>query len=286
MDTLGEDILLLAIKPDGRFVSTDLGYALAGSELVRLAVRRRVDVVKDRIHVLDPTPTGDPNLDAALGSIVGKPRPPGAKSWVGSPRRRIVEAYRAQMEAAGVIHADRSRGFLGLVTITRWTVLDVARQAEVRARLDAIAFSGGPVDSAQAALGGLVYAVGLHTVLYPGRPGKPMRERLKAVAKKRTTAPVRSAIDGAIRASTDSAVSAAGDAAIQASVDAATAAAIDASVQAATDAAIAASIDAAVNASIDAAVSASIDAAVSASVDAATSHSHSHDGGGGGGHHH
>lgn len=283
MESLGEDILLLAIKPDGRLGTTTLRYALAGSELVRLAARRRVDVVKDRIIVLDPRPTGDPELDLALGGIVAKSRPPRAKAWVQAPRRGIVEAYQGRLQAWGIIRADRRRGPLGLGTVTRWSVLDTSRLADVRYRLDTIAYSAGPVDSAQAALGGLAYAAGLHKVLYPGRDGKAAQERLKAVAKRKdTTAPVRSAVDGAIRASTDSAVFAAGNAAIDASTDAAIQASTNAAINAATDAAIAASIDAAVSASIDAAVSASIDAAVSASVDASASH---HSSGGSVGHH-
>lgn len=289
MEALGEDILLLAIKPDGRVGSTTLRYALAGSELVRLAARRRVDVVKDRIIVLDPRPTGDPELDLALGSIVAKSRPPRAKAWVQAVRRGIVEAYQGRLEVRGIIRADRRRGFLGLGTITRWSVVDTARVADVRYRLDTIAYGAGPVDSAQAALAGLVYAVGLHKVLYPGRDGKAAQERLKAVAKrKENTAPVRSAVDGTIRASTDStnsAVLAAGnaatDAATYAAIQASTAAATDAATNAAIDASIRAATDAAIAASIDAAVSASIDAAVSASVDASAAH-HS---GGSAGHH-
>ncbi|MEY9926159.1 hypothetical protein ABH926_000781 [Catenulispora sp. GP43] len=261
METLGEDLLLLAIKPDGRLGSTSLQYALAGSELVRLASRRRVDVVKDRIVVLDPRPTGDPNLDVALSGIAAKSRPPGAKAWVGAPRRGIIKIYQEQAEARGVVRADRRPGFLGLGTVTRWAVADVGRLADVRSRLDTIAYSAGPVDSAQAALGGLVYAAGLHKVLYPGRAGKAAQDRLKTVARKKgDTAPIRSAVEGAIRASTDSAVHAA--------TDAATAAAIQASVDAATAAAI----------------QASVDAAVSASIDASASHS-GHSSGGGAGHH-
>lgn len=260
METLGEDILLLAIKPDGKLGSASLRYALAGSELVRLAVRRRVDVVKGRIIVVDPTSTGDPNLDLALNSIAAKARPPAAKAWVGAPRRRIVGTYQDQLEARGVLRADRRPGFLGLGTVTRWAVADMGRLAEVRSRLDAVACSAGPVDSAQAALGGLVYAAGLPKVLYPGRTGKAAQDRLKAVAKKRGDADrMRSAVEGSLGASSDSAV----------------AAAVDASVRAAADAAIAASIDAAVSASIDAAISASVDAA-----------SHSGHGDGGGASHH
>jgi hypothetical protein len=43
METLGEDLLLLAVRPDGKLgASTKLRFGLSGSELVRLAAARRV----------------------------------------------------------------------------------------------------------------------------------------------------------------------------------------------------------------------------------------------------
>jgi len=43
-----------------------LQYGLSGSELVRLAALRRVDIEDGRIVVLDKAPTGDALLDGAL----------------------------------------------------------------------------------------------------------------------------------------------------------------------------------------------------------------------------
>jgi hypothetical protein len=43
METLGEDLLLLAVRPDGKLgASAKLRFGLSGSELVRLAAARRV----------------------------------------------------------------------------------------------------------------------------------------------------------------------------------------------------------------------------------------------------
>ena len=221
MEALGEDILLLSVKPDGTIVSADkLRYALAGSELVRLAAMGRVDVAEGRIVVLDAAATGDAELDSALAGLAAARRSPKAKQWVGAPRKRIVEAYQARLAAAGVVRGERRKA-LGIFTVTRWLVLDVPRAAEARARLDAVARSAAPVgsvDSAEAALGGLAHAVGLDAALYPGKGGRQERARLKAIAKRDPVAGlVQSAVDAAVRSATDAAV----HAAIHASVDAA-----------------------------------------------------------------
>jgi hypothetical protein len=45
METLGEDLLLLAVRPNGKLGATaKLRFGLSGSELVRLVAARRVDV--------------------------------------------------------------------------------------------------------------------------------------------------------------------------------------------------------------------------------------------------
>jgi len=266
METLGEDLLLLAVRPNGKLgAAPKLRFGLSGSELVRLAAARRVDIVRGRIVVLDAAPTGDDLLDAALQSMAGGRRQPAAKAWVARSRPGLVDRYLDRLAAAGVIRAER-RQVMGLFPGTRWVVVDTARQAQVRARLDAIASGSvapGSLDSEQAAFAGLAGAIGLSALLYPGFAGAGARRNLKkAATRARSESPAADAVADAA-AATDAAVRAADHAR-----DAAMRAAMNASVQAATDAAVAASIDAATQ------------AAISASADAAAHH-----GGAAGGHH-
>jgi Golgi phosphoprotein 3 GPP34 len=259
METLAEDLLLLAVRPNGKLgAAPKLRFGLSGSELVRLAAARRVDIVRGRIVVLDAAPTGDDLLDAALQSMAGGRRQPTAKAWVARSRPGLVDRYLDRLAAAGVIRAE-GRQVLGLFPATRWVVVDTARQAQVRARLDAIASGSvapGSLDSEQAAFAGLAGAIGLSALIYPGFAGAAARKNLKkAATRERSESPAVGAVADA---------SAAADHAR----DAAMRAAMNASVQAATDAAVAASIDAATQ------------AAISASADAAAHH-----GGAAGGHH-
>jgi len=263
MDELADDLLLLGARPDGTLtISPKLRFGLSGSELVRLAAARRVDIVRGRIAILGTAPTGDALLDEALASMTGGRREPAAKAWVARNRSGLVGRYLARAEAAGIIRAQRRKA-LGFVPMTRWTVIDTARAVQARARLQAVAASTGNVDPAQAALAGLATAIGVTQFVFPGLAGTAARKRLRQAAKR---AP----------AAADAARAAAGAAS-------ASEAAQRAATDAATDAATRAAMDAAVSAATDAAVSAAVDAATQAAVSAATDAAHH--GGAAGGHH-
>jgi len=244
METLGEDLALLSVGRNGRIQQGQrLAIALAGSELVRLAARGKVEVADGRIVVRDTAPAGRPELDLALESLMQAGRPPKARAWVGRPRRGIVGAYLEQLAEDGALRSERA--FLG----TRWQVTDPGRLAAAAARLDAIARSPGAVDTAGAALGGLAHAAGLGATLYRGPANREPRARLKRIAEGKVadTGPeppehtateiAVSAANAAARAAADAATQAAVDAATQAAVHAATHAAVHAAVHAASQAA-------------------------------------------------
>ena len=272
MQTLGDDLVLLSINPrSGRLANaTRLRFGLMGSELVRLAASRRVDIAGGRIVVLDGGPTGDSELDAALASLAQAGRPPQPRKWVGAPRRKITDAYLARLASAGAVRDEPGP------LLTRWRIVDEARAASLRARLDAIVHGTGPVDTEQAAFAGLASASGLGELLYRGWGNRPLRKRLDQIATGQCTGPALPATDTPTAAG-DASQAAAGEAASEA-VQAATQAASDAAVRAATQAAT----DAAVRAATQAATDAAVAAAVHAAHHAAAAHSSST---GGTGHH-
>jgi Golgi phosphoprotein 3 (GPP34) len=225
---LGEDLLLLSIRPDQGNIATlhQIDYGLMGAELVRLAASGRIDIADNRIVVQGSAATGDAELDAALASITQARRPPRPRAWVGKPRRGIRDAYLARLVSAGAIAA----GTQGIFGRARWQIVAPARVAEARARLDTIANSGGTVGTAEAAFGGLAHAVGLDRMLYPGLGGRQLRKRLTEVAKGQwTVTAVSGAVADSVRSATDAAIMASTAAATQAAVDAAVQAAIAAS---------------------------------------------------------
>src|SRR5580698_9200130 len=99
METLGEDLVLLAIRPNGVIgTGAKLQYGLSGSELVRLAALGRVSIQDGRIVVLDHTPTGDLLLDEALASMHDWVHD--AQAWVGWDWYELVRRYLERLAAA------------------------------------------------------------------------------------------------------------------------------------------------------------------------------------------
>ncbi|HEY1641111.1 MAG TPA: GPP34 family phosphoprotein [Streptosporangiaceae bacterium] len=180
LSTLAEDLLLLSFRERGGRLGTEqrIDFGLAGAQLVQLAALGRVSVTGDQITVRDAGPTGDPELDAALTDLARAPQPPGPQDWVGRPWSGIRAAYLSRLTAAGTLRAEPG----GLAGRTRWRVTDPGRAARARARLDAVAASSGDVAVADAALAGLAHAISLDQLLYPGRRGHQLRDRVAAIA--------------------------------------------------------------------------------------------------------
>lgn len=257
MRTLGEDIILLALKPDGRLRMWDrLRFAVAGSELVRLAASGRVEIVDGRITAGEagPSELADPLLAAALADIRGSKQQPPAGAWVAGRPQRVVDAYLAALDAAGIVRTERRR-MLGLTLATRWYVVDAPRQEQARARLDQIALAdraqtgagtggepwnetavmsdgggdGGGEAGAQAALCGLVTAIGLDRELYPGPESEPARARLAAAGRRNGLFDLAAQAAGnAVLRAAQEAIEVALHAAVEASTDAATGAVLHA----------------------------------------------------------
>lgn len=234
METLGDDLVLLAIRPSGVIAAAArLRYGLSGSELVRLAALRRITIERARIVVLDAAPTGDALLDEALTSMDGQPK---AKEWVAHDRDELVRRYLERLAVAGTIQLERRKA-LGFIPVDGWTILDPGRLAAARARLDVIALGTGAAGMPEVALTGLAAAVGLPPVIYPGFGGAGARRRIARVARVRSVGGL-TQVGGALADGyPDTATLAAADAAVRA--------ATDASIDAATQAAISATADAA-----------------------------------------
>jgi hypothetical protein len=89
METLGDDLVLLAILPNGVIgAAAELRFGLSGSELIRLAALRRVGIERDQIVALDQAPTGDVFLDEALASMQDSPT---ALAWVARSQDELLK---------------------------------------------------------------------------------------------------------------------------------------------------------------------------------------------------
>jgi hypothetical protein len=188
MTLLMEDLIVLAVGlkpkagPNTGVLPPRFEYGLRGGELVALTMAGRVAVGNGRIVVRDPAPLADPALSHALSQLVSSG---GAElgQWMVNLPDMYVTYYFERLRSAGALSPVPVRLLL-IAKRTGYLVADQAYFHHVRMRLHAAVTSPGPIDAAQAALAGLVYAAGLAQLAYPGAENAVLRDRLKQLASR------------------------------------------------------------------------------------------------------
>jgi golgi phosphoprotein 3 len=150
MQTLAEDLLLLALDDDEGTVSwrhaTALRYGLGGALLMDLALQGRIVSRDKKIVPVDPSPTGDEALDAALDAIRASTTPRDATQWVkrlggqGGLRERLAR----RLVARGILR-EQDRAFLWVFRDHRFPTGDPGPEAALRGRIrDAVLGAAEP----------------------------------------------------------------------------------------------------------------------------------------------
>ena len=142
-----------------------LGFVLAGAELVDLAMRRRVEAAADgRLRIADPEPVGDPVLDAALLDLAGFCEAGhGADDWVNNSGPERVDVYLGALVESGELRG-RTRRFGGIAAQTQYgrlRVTDKDRRGVLGA--DLLAAAADDADLYQCAFGALAHAADIPT---------------------------------------------------------------------------------------------------------------------------
>jgi Golgi phosphoprotein 3 (GPP34) len=222
VETLGDDLVLLALLPDGTVKSERLRYVIRGSELVRLAAARRVEVrgqhvTRQVITVLDKKPTGDALLDAALADMAR--REWYARTWVTWAAMTLPAKYLKRLAAGGIVR-KKHRRVRGILWKSHWIVVDDGRMAQARERLDRIVRSRTTADlrPEDLVLGALVHAADLELVHYHGREASRAARRLTKVTRM-VKNPTVGAVRDAIAQASSAAVQTATTTAVQATLD-------------------------------------------------------------------
>jgi len=104
---LYEGLVLLALQEEtGNTTGSYLEYTIAAAILAELLLLERIRVNadnKDKVKVLDSSPTGDTVMDEALQKIADKKRPDTIKNWVS----RIAQISKLKHKVAKQLVADR-----------------------------------------------------------------------------------------------------------------------------------------------------------------------------------
>ncbi|MGC5052579.1 GOLPH3/VPS74 family protein [Micromonospora sp. DT48] len=180
---LAEELLLLAYDDEtGKAtlprISLDLGMAAA--VLIELALAGRIAYVDGALRAVDPTPTGEPVVDAVLAKIAADP-PHSPSSWVQRLRHGLRDRILGDLCEQGVVR-DVDETELGFIHVHRYPVVDPSVEEETRQRL-AVALTGAPPDERTAALATLVAVLRMESALgVTGEDADAARDRLEEIA--------------------------------------------------------------------------------------------------------
>lgn len=163
---IAEDLLLLVLDDEtGKVVidSTKLDATLAGSVLLELARAERLNTGEPGrwsstgpIVVVDPTPTGDAVLDAALAEAGEKERKPA--DLISTVQKDLRDTLVERLAERGVLRREEGK-VLGIFPTTSWPAEDSSHEDEVRRRLHDVLVGGVTPDERTQALVGLLAAL-------------------------------------------------------------------------------------------------------------------------------
>jgi hypothetical protein len=187
MTGIADELLLLGYDDTGEPAvgQPALDYALSGAILVELALSGRIGIADNRVDVLRQEPTGDAIVDAALVRIGADGQRRRPNDWIGRLTDGLRERLLERQIEAGVLRRAEGRVLWVFPHTTYPTVDGATPAAEVatKQRLAAALDGDGDTEPRMAALCGLVAAAGLERQVFPDRPAKDVRRRLKEIAE-------------------------------------------------------------------------------------------------------
>lgn len=180
--TLAHDLVLLSLDPETghRRRAQYVGYGVVGALLAELALAKCVDLEGKKVHVIDPSPTGEPRTDDLLGRLLDdKERTP--QAWAQKLRGTYSKDLLEDLCTAEIVHRDAST-FLRMWDTSRYPQLGGARRDRLMGPLRDVMVGGlTPSDPSAArivALGALVVAVDLQGRVFPGIRKRDLKRRL------------------------------------------------------------------------------------------------------------
>jgi Golgi phosphoprotein 3 (GPP34) len=192
---LAEDLLLLLTDDTtGRLAvpGAEADAGLSGAVLAELALMGKVDLTGEadagkpgRLVVRDPSPAGDPVLDAALEIVIAQQgkKPSAVIRPLGKNLRQILHG---RLAASGVLRAEQAR-ILGIFPAHRWPALDTSHEEQTRRQLAGALSGQADPDSRIAALIALLHALKCeHKAVDPRQCGlsrRQLRTRAEEIAK-------------------------------------------------------------------------------------------------------
>lgn len=188
---IAEDLLLLATDDTTGKLTLDAGQvdvALGGANLVELAAMNKVDLTREgddgkvgRLVVRDPTPPGDPVLDAALSTLTGlQGKKPSAA--ITPLSKKLRDALYDRLVEKGILRSEQGK-ILGIFPTRSWPAEDADHEREVRRLITQTLVQGATPDVRTAALVSLLHALKAEHKIVDPKQHRTTRKQLQARAK-------------------------------------------------------------------------------------------------------
>ncbi|HEU4868849.1 MAG TPA: GPP34 family phosphoprotein [Actinomycetota bacterium] len=191
MTSLSAEILLLALddeKGNVRMgVSSTLDTALAGAQLLDLALAKRITIEDKRVIPRDGPPLDDPALDSALRRILEQNEHKKAEKIIPKLTKGLRKRLLAQLVDNGIVREDE-RKVLGF-SRNRYPEMNPAVEDELRRRLRDVILLERTPDERTAALAAVIQAADLESLIMNREERKASKQRLKALAEREALSP-------------------------------------------------------------------------------------------------
>jgi hypothetical protein len=176
---IADDLFLIAHRErDGKplLPGRVMGLALTGAALCELALAGRVTIDNGMLVVLNDADPAEALGQWVLTHLLSQPNPLPLRDWLAYLASSVTAAVGDRLSRAGTVQARK--GFRGL----RFVPVDSTDAFYRAGRLAVTLDNGGPLSTAQKALIGLVYAVGLLEQLPCVDPAR-VRARVPAIVQ-------------------------------------------------------------------------------------------------------
>ncbi len=186
MPSISSEILLLALDDQKGSVrmnfSTTLDIALAGGQLMELAMAGRVTIEDKRVIAHDGPPLEDPILQASFARIQEQDKPKKADNMIAKLTKGLRKRMLAQLAEQGVVRVEERKMF-GLIPRNRYPEVNGTVEDAVRHRLRAVILHNQVPDERTAALAVVIQAADLQATILNRAERRASKQRLKELAR-------------------------------------------------------------------------------------------------------
>ncbi len=188
---LAEELLLLGLRDEQGTVaggaSLALKYGLGGAILAELLLLNRLRLEeKDRVALVDDSPTGDDVLDEALTAIAKRQKPRSLRDWVrdfgGGRLQKVQDRLTRRLVDRGILREEEGR-FLWVFPTHHFPTVDPTPEQRLRDRIHGVILYGSTPDERTLILLSLLKASKLVDEVFPPEQRKEAGQRIQALAK-------------------------------------------------------------------------------------------------------